>query len=284
MEEGADVPSITVVIPALDDAEMLARCLGDLAAQLRPADEIVVVDNGSTDETAAVARAGRRRASSSEPVRGIWPAASAGYDAATGDIIARLDADSRPPVDWLLHIEAEFVDSPEIGVLTGPGIFYDGNTLVAGLGQTLYIGGYFWSMEIWLGHPPIFGSNFAMRREVWQRVRGRGAPQRCARSTTTSTSPSTSTPTRSCATTSASPSASRPGRSRPGAASGDGSAGRTRRSGCTCRRSRRGVAARPAAAGRRSTPTSCRAPSPERPVASRRVDRPAQVTRQYVVR
>ena len=164
--------SITVVIPALDDAAMLARCLEDLSAQLRPADDIIVVDNGSTDDTAAVAQAGGARVIG-EPVLGIWPAASAGYDAATGDIIARLDADSRPPVDWLLHIEAEFVDSPEISVLTGPGIFYDGNTIVAGLGQTLYIGGYFWAMEIWLGQPPIFGSNFAMRRQVWERVRGR---------------------------------------------------------------------------------------------------------------
>ncbi|MFF1574053.1 glycosyltransferase family A protein [Leifsonia sp. NPDC058292] len=166
------MPSITVVIPALNDAEMLAHSLSDLAAQLRPADEIIVVDNGSTDETAAVAAAHGARVIE-EPVRGIWPAASAGYDAATGDIIARLDADSRPPVDWLLHIEAEFVDSPEISVLTGPGIFYDGNAVIAGLGQALYIGGYFWSMEIWLGHPPIFGSNFAMRHEVWQRMRGR---------------------------------------------------------------------------------------------------------------
>jgi len=164
------VPSITVVIPALDDAGMLQRCLADLAAQLRPADEIIVVDNGSTDDTAAVAAAGGARVLQ-QPVRGIFPASATGYDAATGDIIARLDADSRPPVDWLLHIEAEFVDAPAIGVLTGPGVFYDGNTFVAGLGQLLYIGGYFWSMEIWLGHPPIFGSNFAMRREVWRDVR-----------------------------------------------------------------------------------------------------------------
>lgn len=166
------MPSISVVIPALDDAEMLAHCLTDLTAQLRPADEIIVVDNGSTDDTAAVARAGGARVIE-QPLRGIWPAASTGYDAATGDIIARLDADSRPPADWLLHIEAELVDAPEVGILTGRGVFYDGSTVVAGLGQVLYIGGYFWAIGLWLGNPPVFGSNFAMRREVWQDVRDR---------------------------------------------------------------------------------------------------------------
>ncbi|AGW40984.1 rhamnosyltransferase [Leifsonia xyli subsp. cynodontis DSM 46306] len=166
------MPSITVVIPALDDAEMLSRCLADLAAQLRPADEIIVVDNGSGDDTAAVALAGGARLLE-QSVRGIFPAAATGYDAASGDIIARLDADSRPPADWLLHIEAAFADSPETGVLTGPGVFYDGRVLVAGLGQLLYIGAYFWTMGIWLGHPPIFGSSFAMRRSVWWGVRER---------------------------------------------------------------------------------------------------------------
>jgi glycosyltransferase involved in cell wall biosynthesis len=163
---------ITVVIPAFNDADMLEQCLACLAVQLRPADEVIVVDNGSTDRTAAVALAAGARVVS-QPVRGIWPAASLGYDEARGDIIARLDADSRPPMDWLMHIEAEFIDSPEIGFLTGPGDFYDGNALIVFLGQNVYIAGFFWSMTIWLGHSPVFGSNFAMRREAWQSVRGR---------------------------------------------------------------------------------------------------------------
>jgi len=166
------VPSISVVVPVLDDAAMLARCLADLAAQLRPADEVIVVDNGSADDSAAVARSAGARVIE-EPLRGIWPAAAAGYDAASGDIVARLDADSRPPADWLAHIEAEFVDDPQVAILTGPGIFYDGNPVVIGLGQTFYMGGYFWAIGLWLGHSPVFGSNFAMRRDVWARMRGR---------------------------------------------------------------------------------------------------------------
>ncbi|TAM67677.1 MAG: glycosyltransferase family 2 protein [Microbacteriaceae bacterium] len=164
--------SITVVIPVLNDSPMLENALTCLAAQLRPADEIVVVDNGSTDDSASIASAAGVRVIS-QPTTGIWPAASAGYDAARGDIIARIDADSRPPVDWLMHIEAEFTDSPDVGVLTGPGDFYDGNGLVTLLGQYLYIGGYFWAISLWLGNPPVFGSNFAMKREVWSEVRSR---------------------------------------------------------------------------------------------------------------
>jgi glycosyltransferase involved in cell wall biosynthesis len=41
--------TISVIIPCLDDAGYLTACLDALARQTRPADEVVVVDNGSTD-------------------------------------------------------------------------------------------------------------------------------------------------------------------------------------------------------------------------------------------
>ena len=80
----------------LRDAAFLDACLTALAAQTRPANRIIVVDNGSTDDSADVAR--RHGAELSfEPLVGIWPAAAHGYDLALedADIIARLDADSR---------------------------------------------------------------------------------------------------------------------------------------------------------------------------------------------
>lgn len=164
--------TISVVIPAYNDALLLEQCLAALAGQVRPADEVIVVDNASTDATAAVARAAGARVVY-EPVQGIWPAAATGYDAASGDLIARLDADSVPPSDWLAHIEAELSVSPDVGVLTGPGEFYGCDAVIGLLGRTIFIGGYFWAMGLWLGHPPIFGSNFAMRRGVWLDARQR---------------------------------------------------------------------------------------------------------------
>jgi glycosyltransferase involved in cell wall biosynthesis len=161
---------ISVVIPALNDSVMLADCLKALSAQARPADEIVVVDNGSTDDTAEVAaRAGARVVS--EPRRGIPAANAAGFNAARGTIIARLDADSRPGPQWLANVEARFESDPDLSAVTGPGEFYDANRLVKGLGEKLWIGGMFWSMGLLLGHPTLFGSNFAMRSHIWTRVR-----------------------------------------------------------------------------------------------------------------
>ncbi|HEY1532093.1 MAG TPA: glycosyltransferase family A protein [Galbitalea sp.] len=161
---------ISVVIPALNDARMLERCLASLALQTRPADEIVVVDNGSTDDTAEVARRAGARVVV-ETRRGIPAASAAGFDASTGTLIGRLDADSIPAPDWIAEFERRFEADPGLSAITGPGEFYGANRLVRRAGEVLYIGGYFWSMGWLLGHPPLFGSNFAMRKSAWLHVR-----------------------------------------------------------------------------------------------------------------
>jgi glycosyltransferase involved in cell wall biosynthesis len=158
--------TISVVIPCYNDAVFLKICLAALARQQRAPDEVIVVDNASTDATAEIAlSAGARLVAA--PQRGIWPAAASGYDAVSGDVIARLDADSVPPPDWLVRIESALAQCPETDIVTGPGDFYGCSRLVAWLGGTFYIGGYFFWMPFWLGHRPVFGSNFAMRRSVW---------------------------------------------------------------------------------------------------------------------
>ena len=165
-----DAPTVSVVIPALNDAVMLASCLGALARQSRPADEIIVVDNGSTDDTAAVARAGGAIVVL-EPVRGIFPATARGFDVANGDILARLDADSVPPADWIARIVPRFERNPALAAVTGPGDFYGSTPLVHWAAEKLYIGGYIWFCGMVLGHPPLFGSNLALRATAWQRMR-----------------------------------------------------------------------------------------------------------------
>ncbi|WP_245933704.1 glycosyltransferase family 2 protein [Arthrobacter livingstonensis] len=163
---------ITVVIPSRDDAPMLEACLACLAAQSRPADQVIVVDNASTDTTAGVcAAAGVLRIFSAQP--GIAPTSAHGFDEAGmagADILARLDADSRPPADWLARVEAGLSGAGPLSLVTGPGEYYGGHKVVCWLGRTLYLGGYFHVVGFLLGHTPVFGSNFAMTADVWERI------------------------------------------------------------------------------------------------------------------
>lgn len=160
----------TVVIPVKDDADVLRRCLRALQLQTRTPDEIVVVDNASSDESAAVGREfGATVVRCDEP--GIPAAASAGYDAATGDLILRLDADCMPAQSWVETVVDAFVERPDVAAFTGGARFVDGPLPLRSSLAAAYLGGYAIAGVVALGHLPLFGSNLAMRRDAWRRVR-----------------------------------------------------------------------------------------------------------------
>lgn len=91
---------VGVIVPAYNAADTLARTLDSLADQTRPPDEIVVVDDGSADNTARIAREHRVGATLVQQANAGLPAArNAGIKACRGDWIAFLDADD----EWLPH-------------------------------------------------------------------------------------------------------------------------------------------------------------------------------------
>lgn len=163
---------ISVVIPVRNDRDYLARCLDALALQTHPAFEVIVVDNASTDASAVVAsRRGARVVR--EPEVGIPAASATGYDAARGDIIARLDADSVPGVTWLASVCESFQRHPHAAAVTGSGVLMDDDGTPHWRSSTFYMRAYFFLVGLALGHPPLWGSALAMRREVWREVRDR---------------------------------------------------------------------------------------------------------------
>jgi len=164
--------TVSVVVPCYNDAAMLERCLDALARQTRPADEVVVVDNGSTDATVDVAEAAGVRIVT-EPRRGIPQATSSGFDAAIGDVLGRLDADTIPPADWVARIERAFTEDPELDALSGPGRFYGGNAVIRWYAEHVHMPMYYRFVAWVLGHDVLYGSNLAIRAAAWRVLRGR---------------------------------------------------------------------------------------------------------------
>lgn len=93
---------ISVVIPCYNSARFLDEALRSVHEQTRPVDEIIVVDDASTDESAAIARAAQVTCISLDRNRGPGAARNRGISSSTGDLIAFLDADDY----WMpTHIE-----------------------------------------------------------------------------------------------------------------------------------------------------------------------------------
>lgn len=166
----APVPTVSVVVPVRDDAPALEVCLALLARQTVAPLEVVVVDNGSTDDSAAVARRWGATVVG-EPRVGIPAAAAAGYDAAKGDVIARLDADSRPDPRWVQTVVERMSADPGLDALTGTGRFYDAARGLRGAASVLYLGSYYVLTHLALGHTALWGSCMAVRTGTWQAVR-----------------------------------------------------------------------------------------------------------------
>ena len=98
-------------------------------------------------------------------------AAATGYDAAMGEVIGRLDADSVPDQDWIERVGMVFSGS-RLHALTGVGRFYE-LPRTGGVVAALYLGAYYLLCHAALGHHALWGSNMALRRSTWWEVRAR---------------------------------------------------------------------------------------------------------------
>lgn len=105
--------AVAVVIPARDAAATLPATLAALAAPTLPAAEVVVVDDGSTDATAALAAAHPAVTRVVATVgRGPGPARNAGVAATTAPLLAFTDADCAPDPGWLAAGVAALARAP----------------------------------------------------------------------------------------------------------------------------------------------------------------------------
>ena len=163
--------TVSVVIPARDEEERIAACLEALLEQDEPADEIIVVDNGSTDATPRIA-AELGATVIAEPRPGISVARSTGFDRASGDVLARIDADTIVPTDWVGRLRAIFAADPSLDAVGGAASQVESGPAVQSVSKRVYEA-FRELHEVTMGAGPLlYGHNMALRAEAWRRIRG----------------------------------------------------------------------------------------------------------------
>lgn len=177
MSEAA-TPRISVVIAVLDARRTLARCLAALDALDPAADEIILVDNGSTDGSLDVLREWTETRPGAvllqEPRRSASAARNRGSTATAGEIIAFTDADCVAEPDWLRHLTEPFGDAA-VGAVAGavvPAAFGSLLETFNGL-YTLRppeTSGRHTRLTAWTGGFPT--ANLAIRKELFDRIGG----------------------------------------------------------------------------------------------------------------
>jgi glycosyltransferase involved in cell wall biosynthesis len=168
--------TISVIVCAYNESRYLPACLHSLLAQTRPPDELIVVNNASTDDTAGVASGISGVRVVDEPRKGLVVARETGRCASSGDILAYVDADCRTPIQWLERIERRFAAAPGLVAVTGPYRFYDwdliGRALIRGY-DYLVAPPTHALVHYGLGAGAIlYGGNFAVRRSALDRIGG----------------------------------------------------------------------------------------------------------------
>jgi len=119
-------PRMSVIVCSYNGGQTIRECCEGIRRLEYPNLEVIVVDDGSTDATAAIAREYGFIVIRTEN-RGLSSARNTGLAAATGEIVAYIDDDAHPDPHWLSYLAATFSTTSHVGV-GGPNItpFDDG--------------------------------------------------------------------------------------------------------------------------------------------------------------
>jgi len=137
--------TVSVIVPCLNEEEAIGKVLDAVPPYV---DEVIVVDNNSSDRTAEIARAHGAKVVG-ENIRGYGRAYKRGFALATGDVIVTLDGDHSYPIDavsYLLdaydHLGVQFVSASRLSVMNGEAMdfkHYIGNRALSLLTSVLFL-------------------------------------------------------------------------------------------------------------------------------------------------
>ena len=167
------IPTVAIVIPAYNEEASIRKCLESCLDQTSPADEIIVVDNNSTDTTVAIVEAMQKEFPKShirlvrEPVQGIAVTRNRGFKEAKSDVLGRIDSDSRISPEWVAVVRELFADRA-VAAATGPVVYHDMPLSDVGLKVDEKVRDTL--QKLAKDHRFLFGSNMAIRASAWNKI------------------------------------------------------------------------------------------------------------------
>lgn len=160
--------TLSLIIPVYNEENYIRACLESIAAQTVMPLEVIVVDNNSLDATTDIVKEFSFARIIRERRQHQAFAQHRGFDAAKGDIIARIDADTLLPADWVEKYINEFENSPAVLAYSGSGQAYD--TAFKKSGEAVFKVYNRLAARV-AGHQLVWGSNCAFRRSAWEDIK-----------------------------------------------------------------------------------------------------------------
>ena len=159
---------ISVIIPVYNEEKYIKACLDSLINQNEKPDEIIIVDNNCNDKTIDIIKKYKEKLPIKiikEKKQGMIFARNRGFNEAEGNILARCDADSILPPNWVKKIKKNFLKN-KIDGLTGPIIFYD-----FFLKSAFFSKIYLILMKILQKGETLLGPNMAISKKIWEKIK-----------------------------------------------------------------------------------------------------------------
>jgi GT2 family glycosyltransferase len=162
-------PRVSVVVCTYNGGRTLDQCLRSLRALDYPDYEVIVVDDGSTDDTRDVLRRFPDVRATHQENRGLSMARNVGLQAATGSIVAYTDSDCLADPDWLTHLVYQLEKSGADAV-GGPNLTPEDGCLAACVGAAPGQPTHVLESDQVAEHVP--GCNMAFRKEALEAING----------------------------------------------------------------------------------------------------------------
>lgn len=163
---------IAIVIPCYNEGSYIELCIKSILAQTVRPDEIIVVDNGSSDDTVIAAKKYPAVTVLHEPRQGASYARDTGFDAAKSELVARVDADSILAPDWVYQAKTLFEKNPDIDAAVCTATSYGFKPQLVGKALSWFYVTvlYFRLTKLLTGITPLYGPNMVIKKKAWQTI------------------------------------------------------------------------------------------------------------------